>query len=153
MVFEQLPCWYCSVCINNESYSSEHCTTQKGSHLSCICLNVRSILPKRFDLLAYICCHKVDILAITETFLDPSISDAEICPTSYLMFRCDRSRHGGGVLVLVRDNLQVTPRYDLGTLCDELLWLEICTNDGPVMFGVFYRWGLFYGTERNGMMD
>ena len=55
------------------------------------------------------------------------------------MFRRDRSRHGGGVLICVRDSLQVTPRHDLSSQCDELLWLEICTCTGPVLFGVFYH--------------
>ena len=59
--------WYCSVCMSNCNHSSE-CSTKENDNLSCICLNARSILPKRFDLLAYLCCHKVDILAVTETF-------------------------------------------------------------------------------------
>lgn len=60
--------WYCSVCVSNCSNSSECFTEEGGSCLSCICLNAQSILPKPFDLLAYICCHKVDVLVITETF-------------------------------------------------------------------------------------
>ena len=97
--------------------SSSECSTEQGDCLSCIYLNARSILPKRFDLLAYICCHKVDILAVTETFLDSSISNA---PASYLLFHRDRSGHGGGVLIFVRDSLQVTPHNDLSSFCDEL---------------------------------
>ena len=58
---------------------------------------------------------QVDILAVTETFLDSSIPDAELCPASYLLFRRDQSRHmhGGGVLIFVHDSLQITPRNDL----------------------------------------
>ena len=143
--------WYCSICANNKDCSNEssaannkdcpsECSTGvSGNVLSCVCLNARSILLKRFDLFAYICCHKVDILSITETFLDSSILDAEICPQTYVLFRHDHSRHGGGVLILVRDDLHVTPCYDLNTFCDELLWLEIRTSTGPDLFGVFYR--------------
>ena len=57
--------WFCSECMNDDSFSSENSTERKGNQLSCICLNARSILPKRFDFLAYVCCHKVDIIAIT----------------------------------------------------------------------------------------
>ena len=130
--------WYCSTCMNEGSCSRE-CSEHSENCLSCVCLNARSVLPKRFDLLAYICSHRVDIMAITETFLDSSIADAEFCPASYLLFRRDRSRHGGGVLIFVRDNLQVSPRDDLSSLCDELLCLEVHTITGPVIFGVFYR--------------
>ena len=102
---------------HNSIPTVSECSTEQGDCLSCIYLNARSILPKRFDLLAYICCHKVDILAVTETFLDSSISNAEFCPASYLLFHHDRSGHGGGVLIFVCDSLQVTPRNDLS---DEL---------------------------------
>ena len=130
--------WYCSVC----SPECQHCdppTTGGTKYFSCVCLNARSILPKRFDLFAYICCHQIDILAVTETFLDSSISDAEICPSNYVVFRRDRSRHGGGVLIIVRDDLKCLPRNDLNCFCNELLWLEISTSIGPLLFGVFYR--------------
>jgi len=75
----------------------------------------------------------VDIFAITETFLDSSISDAEICPVSYQMCHHDRSRHGGGVLIFLHDSLQVIPHWDLSNFCDELLWLEIAISVGPVI--------------------
>ena len=102
-------------------------------------LNARSVLPKRFDLFAYICCHQIDILAVTETFLDLSISDAEVCPSNYVVFHRDRSRHGGGALIVVQNDLKVLPRSDLNSFCDELLWLEMSTSIGPLLFGVFYH--------------
>ena len=71
--------------------------------------------------------------------MDSSIPDAELCPASYLLFRHDQSRHGGGVLIFVHDSLQITPCNDLSGFCDELLWLEVRTSAGPVLFGVFYR--------------
>jgi len=64
-------------------------------------------------------------------FFDSSISDTKVCPSSYLIFRRDGSRHGGGVLICIRDSLS--------NQCDELLWLEICTYAGAVLFGVFYH--------------
>ena len=50
----------------------------------------------------------------------------------------DRNRHGGGILVLVRDNLTVVRRSDLESDC-ELLWLELFSGIGPALFGTFYR--------------
>ena len=73
--------WFCTACMNNV-YSSECSTKHHG--LSCLCLNARSILPKRHDLFALICSISVDILAITETFLDSSISDTEVCPKGFM---------------------------------------------------------------------
>ena len=56
--------WYCSTCMNDGSCSSEG-SEHNENCLSCVCLNARSILSKRFDLLTYICSHKVDIMANT----------------------------------------------------------------------------------------
>ena len=96
-------------------------------------------MSKRFDIFAFICAFRVDILAVTETFLDGTISDGEICPGHYRIYRRDRSRHGGGVLVIIREDIRAFLRDDLNFFCDELLFLEVSTTCGPMLFGVFYR--------------
>ena len=95
-------------------------------------MNARSVLPKRFDIFAFVCAHHIDILAITETFLDDS---GEIS-RQYQIFRHDRSRQA---LIMIRQGILAFLRNDLNCLCDELLFLEISTTCGPVLFGVFYR--------------
>ena len=49
---------------------------------------------------------------------------------SNFTFRTDRNHHGGGVMV--RDNLLVHRYFDLETY--ELLWIELCTKEGPLLF-------------------
>ena len=63
--------WICSNCEYNISQLSPG-SGITHSHLSCICFNARSILPKRFDLIAYLCANQLDVVAITESFLDSS---------------------------------------------------------------------------------
>ena len=53
--------------------------------VTCLCLNSRSVVSKRSDLFAYLCCYHVDVLAITGTFLDGLILDTEICPCNYVL--------------------------------------------------------------------
>ena len=67
---------------------------------TCLCLNSQSVVSKHSDLFTYLCCHHVDVLAITETFLDGSILDTEICSCDNYVLLRDRSRHGGGVLLM-----------------------------------------------------
>ena len=135
--------WFCYMCLTagSDNYvcdaQLDHLQSKMAIH--CVCLNSRSILPKRNDLFAYLSSHKVDILAIVETFLDSTILDAEVCLPSYVVFRRDRTRHGGGVLLMVREDLQVSQRPDLDLFCDELLWLEVVTSLGPLLFGVYYH--------------
>ena len=46
--------------------------------ISCVCLNARSVVSKRFDLSVYVSIAYYDIVAITETFLDDSIHDSHM---------------------------------------------------------------------------
>ena len=92
-----------------------------------MCLNARSVLPKQFDLFAFICTFRIDILAVTETFLDNTIFDKEICPGHYSIFHRDCSQHGGGVLIIVEEDILANIRDDLNCICDELLFLEVFT--------------------------
>ena len=86
----------------------------------------------------------VDIVAITETHLDDSIDSLELFPNTYTIFRKDRNRRGGGVLIAVKNNICCLPRHDLNNVdsnCStEMLWLEIrCKGNKCIIFGVFYR--------------
>ena len=43
---------------------------------------------------------KADILCVSETWLDPSISDLDIEIVNYAIHRHDRNRHGGALLFM-----------------------------------------------------
>jgi len=68
--------------------------------------------------------------------LDSSITDSLIVPSLYTSHRLDCNRHGGGLLVMVKESLSVTRRTDLETDC-ELLWLELFSQPKPILFGTF----------------
>ena len=70
--------WYWNLCIQSHSFVS---CKPSFDHLTCICANVRSILPKKYNLFSYIIAHNIDIHADTECFLDSSVSDREFVPT------------------------------------------------------------------------
>ena len=81
-------------------------------------MNARNVLPKRFDIFAFICAFHIDILAVTETLncLDDTISDGEIRSGHYQMLHRDRSRHGGGVLIMIREDMKAFLRNDLNCM-------------------------------------
>ena len=56
--------------------------------------------------------YPYDIIAVTETLLDSNIDDSEFAPHSYSVFRRDRNRHGGGVMIFVRNHIPVFRRFD-----------------------------------------
>jgi len=70
--------------------------------------------------------------------LDSSIPDTHIIPAGYTVFRHDRNRHGGCVLVLIRNSITVIHRKDLESDC-EMLWLELHTSRGIINLVTYYR--------------
>ena len=69
-----------------------------------------------------------DIICISETWLDDSVSDDEITLDGYSLYRKDHNRHGGGVAVFVCDRIGVKNRIDIETFDTETLILEIMLN-------------------------
>ena len=73
---------------------------RRSSYLNC--MNACSIVNKRWDLQALLTSEKVDVVAITETFLSEDILNSELVDeTSFTVFRRDRNRHGGGVMLVL----------------------------------------------------
>ena len=91
-------------------------------------LNVRSLRNKvdllrleQFDDIA------IDVLTLSETWLDSSIQDSEICLPGFTLVRRDRegTKSGGGVAIYVRDGLLFRVRNNIGTGENECLWIEL----------------------------
>jgi hypothetical protein len=83
--------------------------------------------------------NKADIITLSETWLDGTISDDDITLTGYVIFRRNRDRHGGGVMVYARESIPVKRRYDLELKDIECIWLEINTLSGILLVGAYYR--------------
>jgi hypothetical protein len=88
---------------------------------------------------------KADIVCVSETWLDQTISDADIEIPNFTIHRNDRNRHGGGVATYVSNNLAVSRRIDLEYQDIESLWLEITTNKKTIMLATYYRPPISHG--------
>jgi hypothetical protein len=64
-------------------------------------LNIASLL-KHLDEIRLLLFDKLDVLAINETRLDPTISDGLVNIEGYDMLRADRDRNGRGVCMYKR---------------------------------------------------
>ena len=61
-----------------------------------------------------------NIICVTETWLSDYISDGEILPTDYILYRNDRLSRGGGVMVAVKSSLLtslISSPSDLEVVC------------------------------------
>ena len=53
-----------------------------------------------------------DVMGICETFLDDNVTDNEICIEGYTIVKKNRNRHGGGVLIYIKEGIQYTEITD-----------------------------------------
>lgn len=106
---------------------SSHRLDRSHNELKIISLNARSLLPKIESLQLLVEAEDLDVICVVETWLSAEILDAEISIQGYQCFRRDRNRHGGGIVVYVRDCLSTTPITDNVDL--ELLILSLTVNN------------------------
>ena len=117
----------------------------KMKNLKIIHLNTRSLLCHFDEIQSLVLSHHPDIFAVTESWLNPSVSDTEVCFPGFRLFRCDRSRSGGGIAVYVADHLSCCSLpHPTGTPSDdvEYLWLSISSfgsSSTCFVLGCIYR--------------
>ena len=104
-------------------------------------LNIRT-LPGNFDQVKILLHnHPVDVIAFSETRLDEFISDSEISVDNYQIYRKDRNRNGGGVILYVSNtNCHHKLREDLMISSLELVAIELTQGKSkPIIVLAWYR--------------
>ena len=86
--------------------SFAHCDT--NVFLRILSLNARSLLYKIDELRVLYLVNNYDIVCIVELWLSKDISHSELAITGYTIFRRDRNRHGGSIIIFVKDTLSCT---------------------------------------------
>jgi exonuclease III len=117
------------------------CKLNKHQGISIGHLNIRSLLPKVEDIEILLTTSKMDILTISESWLDNSILHHEIAIAGYTAIRKDRNRHGGGVMQYIREGLEYKERTDLEHERIEATWIEVSNmiNKGKTLVCSYYR--------------
>ena len=119
--------------------TSPNLPTDIGTKILLLYSNVRSLLPKIDNLRLSALNVLPHIICLTETWLSSEISDSEVSISGYNLYRADRDRHGGGILMYIDSRLQC---QILPLNCHELeiLWVKITLQNGQSSaIGVHYR--------------
>ena len=96
------------------------------------------------ELKAYVIEFELDIIGITETWLNEGISNSEIAIENFSIYRKDRSEvkggRAGGVIVYVRDSVISFPCEELNKYSTESVWCKVMGDKGNVLtIGVCYK--------------
>ena len=91
----------------------------------------------------------LDIIGLTETWLNEYIFDNEILPSNYTLFRKDRVSRGGGVLIAVNNKFTcqaITSPENLEIICIKLILpcsITFCVTYVPPSCTAVYYDSLF----------
>ena len=101
--------------------------------------NVRGLNTKTVECLSAVSAQEHDLIALTETWLDDSMSDAELFDDRYLVFRRDRGSRGGGVLLAVRsDRVRAARQLDHLQTVGEHIWVSLEFHGVQYLICVLY---------------
>lgn len=103
-------------------------------------INAQSIKNKIDDFRLTFENSLVDVICISETWLDEGISDSFISLKGYKIFRSDRKKRGGGVAIYVRNGIPckfISQSEDGDKV--EFLFIEISAVERNLLLGCVYR--------------
>ena len=120
----------------------------KKQNLRIMNINAQSLRGKTSEFSALMQYCKPDIVCCTESWLEGkkpganyevnAILDSEVFPEGYKSFRNDRSSYGGGVFILVKNELVSVEQPSLVTEC-EIIWAKIHLQGRKELYvGCFY---------------
>ena len=103
------------------------CTESKCTSFVIAHINIRSMRNKLDELQLLLKKLSIDIMCVSETWLNDTSTDNTVNIAGYDIIRCDRiSNTYGGVAILIRDNLVHKTRDYLKTEKSlEILWIEV----------------------------
>ncbi|KAI8481643.1 hypothetical protein Bbelb_406440 [Branchiostoma belcheri] len=107
--------------------------------LRAVVINFQSIRNKVSEFHVFCDTVKPDVIVGTESWLDPTVGNSEIFPTSYSAYRKDREGRGGGVFIAVKNSIIATHLPD-PDCTSELTWVQIqLAHSKTVHIGAYYR--------------
>ena len=91
-------------------------------------------MPKLDELHAVILSQKPDLLCIVETWLCEDINDSELLLPGYQLYRLDRNRHGGGIMIYVCSSLSCKVLLRGGPFNLEFLAISVFVESSTIHF-------------------
>ena len=127
----------CTECMS--AYKQFQTKLKKHRGFKAAHINIHSLYPKIDEVQFLLCNSNLDILCLSETWLDQSLAQ-ELHINGYSLIRKDRNRHGGGVAIYIKNGLDYCHRPELNSEIVESVWIEIKVAKGhPLLVCCMYR--------------
>lgn len=110
--------------------------SSRNKNLRLVNVNAQSIVNKTDLLEITLLQHDPHVTVITETWLRNEISDDTIFPPNYKVFRKDRASRGGGVAVLIKQQIEAILLDDIADL--ECLCIKLsCWGQHFILYALY----------------
>ena len=110
---------------------------KKGLHM--IHLNINSLLNKIHELRFIAQKSNPTIIGITESKLDDTVLNSEVSIEGYTLFRSDRTRNGGGVIMYVNNCVGVKERKNFSKDIENVFVDILLPKTKPILVGTIYN--------------
>jgi hypothetical protein len=111
---------------------------KRTQQIRTLTINFRSLRNKKQELWNLITCTDPDIILGNETWLRPDITNSEILPPNFDVYRLDRSDGFGGVLVATKNNL-ISHQIPSPTPAEAVLVSIKTQSNSNLIVGSLYR--------------
>ena len=103
-------------------------------------INIRSLIPKFNLFKKYVVDNQLDIVGISETWLNSNILNESVEINGYKIVRKDRQYgRGGGVILYIKNYIKFAEIIDINDNTAEQVWVKFKYNKIKNVVGVLYR--------------
>ena len=102
-------------------------------------LNINSLLPKIDELRHIARLTNVAAIGISELKLDDSVLTSKIQMDLYDLLRCDRNKHGRGVVCYIRSELSYNAKSYFPKDVEKIFFELLLPHTKPIVVGTIYR--------------
>lgn len=102
--------------------------------------NAQSLFPKIDEFKDVFSSNSVDVVCISETWLQPHVTDQLISLSNFKIYRNDRNSRGGGVAIYINKSLK-SRKIASSSACDttEYIFIEILNGIDKCLLGCVYK--------------
>ena len=109
----------------------------KATKLGIVAINFQSVCAKKKEIWCLIDAAKPDVVIGSETWIRPDISDSEIFPPGYHVYRINRADGQGFVLLGISTNLN-SNKIEIETE-GEFMAAKVLSSKPSIIFAIAYR--------------
>ena len=118
---------------------TENLKVFKNRRLHFIHFNINSLLSKIDELREIVKTSNATVVGITESKLDDSINNCELCIEGYCIIRLDRNRKGGGIVCYISNKIRFNVKNGISNEIKTIFIELLIPKTKPITAGIICK--------------